>query len=737
MFLNGILRFINTFIALAVLGIALSVYWFAWRPLPSTGEIEAPIGAEGRIARDKLGIPHISAASLEDAIFLQGYATAQDRLWQMDAIRRHAAGELSEVLGASMIETDREMRRYRLRRLAEQQIAYLPAKDKALLAAYARGVNHFIDTHRNRLPLEFSVLRYEPRPWTIADSMLAGLQMYRSLTNSWRDDLLKSTLLDGGAAEKVNYLFPARSGREIQIGSNAWVISGRHTASGKPILANDPHLEFNLPSTWYLVRIEAPALNVSGASLPGLPCVIIGRNERIAWGVTNLQFDLQDLYFERLDPQTGRYVYQGALRQARAERDVIAVRAQRPAEHNTWITQNGAVVAAEGPRSISLRWTAMEPGNFQFPFLGINQARGWQEFRAALQRFPGPAQNFVYADEDGNIGYQVAGKLPIRRETRGDTILDGSSGARQWDGYIPFDDLPSVYNPPSGIIVTANQNPFPEDYPYPVNGSFASPYRARQIRALLASRSGWKPADMLRIQTDVYSAFSHFLAREVVAAYDRSGTNHAGLKEAVHLLREWDGQMSAGAPAPFLATLIYQHVRKAIAEAASPGKGIAYQFSMAPAVVEKILRERPAGWFSDYDAAILQAAADAADEGRRMQGRDLRKWDYGKLNTLRLPHPILGKAPYVGKYFVVGPVPMSGSSETVKQTTSRVGPSMRMVVSPGNWEESLQNITLGQSGHVLSPNYKDQWRAYLAGTSFPLRFDSGEAGRVLTVKPER
>ena len=226
-----------------------------------------------------------------------------------------------------------------------------------MLAAYARGVNYFIETHRGRLPLEFSLLRYDPRPWTIEDSMLCGLQMYRNLTTTWREELQKAAMLSTGDRAKVELLFPSRIGTEFQPGSNAWALSGKHTASGKPILANDPHLEWGIPSTWYQVHLQAPGLDVIGVSLPGLPCVIIGHNQRIAWGVTNLGYDVQDLYIEKIDPRTGRYVFHGQLEQARAETEWIAVKGQKPVEFRQWVTRHGPVTVEEGNRFLALRWT--------------------------------------------------------------------------------------------------------------------------------------------------------------------------------------------------------------------------------------------------------------------------------------------------------------------------------------------------------------------------------------------
>jgi len=272
-----ILKFINLSIAGLLVILLIGAYWIAYRPLAQTsGEVTAPISAEATVVSDALGVQHITAASIDDAMFLQGYVTAQDRLWQMDALRRLAAGELSEVVGKSALELDRDARRLRMRRTAEEHTRTLPEKDRAVLAAFARGVNYFIETHRGQLPMEFTLLRYDPRPWRVEDSILCGLQMYRNLTTTWKEEIQKQTMLAHGTAARVNFLFPSRIGSEIQPGSNAWVLSGQHTATGKPMLANDPHLEFSLPATWYQIHLRAPGLNVTGVSLPGVPCVIIG-----------------------------------------------------------------------------------------------------------------------------------------------------------------------------------------------------------------------------------------------------------------------------------------------------------------------------------------------------------------------------------------------------------------------------------------------------------------------------
>ena len=733
---HPVIRYLNFAIGILLLVCAVMVYRFVYRPLPQTsGTVTAPVAHRVSIARDALGVPHITAASEDDAYFAQGYVVAQDRLFQMDGLRRLAGGDLSEIVGAGALDLDRDSRRLRMRRIAEMAYAALPAADRAPLTAYARGVNYFIQTHLHALPVEFTLLGYDPRPWSVVDTIMIGLHMYRDLTTTWKDELLKRDMLAQGDPAKVSFLFPARSGGELQPGSNAWAIGGAHTASGKPLLCDDMHLEYSIPGVWYMVHLKAPGLDVSGVSLPGTPSVIVGHNRRIAWGVTNLHFDVQDLYIENFDPATGRYLYRGQWEQARQERELIPVKGSPPVEMPLWITRHGPLYIDNAREHLALRWAAAEPGTFQFPFPEINRAGNWQEFTRALARYPGPAQNFVYADVDGNIGYHATGRLPIRKGYTGDVPVDGSSGDNEWQGFIPFDELPSFYNPPQGVIVTANQNPFPPDYAYAVNGNFASHYRSRQIRNLLMARNGWRAADMLTVQKDVYSGFSQYLAQAIVEAYDRHKAQHAGLDSAAQLLRGWNGQMDKDAPAPMIVTLAYQQLRRLVAESASPALGARYKYQMAPAVIETLLRTRPAGWFNDWDETILRAFAQGLDDGRVKQGRDPGHWIYGKYDPLLLANPVGRHLPLIAGLFDIGPVPMSGSPTTVKQYTEALGPSMRLDADLADWDRSLLEGTTGQSGQVLSRHYKDQWERYYNAQSFPMQFQKIEAKDVLTLAP--
>ena len=546
-----------------------------------------------------------------------------------------------------------------------------------------------------------------------------------------------------GDPAKVAFLFPVRGGDSVQPGSNAWAVSGAHTAHGHPQLSSDTHLEYSVPGIWFIVALEAPVSKSLGVALPGAPGVIIGHNQRIAWGVTNLHFNVQDLYREKIDERTGQYEYQGKIEQARLERDLIHVKGAKPVEFRQWVTRHGPVIFSGNGEHLALRWVAAEPGKFAMTFTDLDRARNWQEFNAGLAKFPGPGQNFVYADVDGNIGYHAAGSLPIRRDFTGDLPLDGASGKFEWDGFIPYEQLPSAYNPPSGIIATANQNPFPPNYPYTVSGSFAVPYRVRQIFARLQAKPKLTPEDTLAIQKDVYSPFENFLARSLVKAWEKEGSSYGDLKPAIDRLRTFNGQMDKEGVAPLLVVLTDRYVRRAIADNASPGSGSAYAnspasqdpYQMSYGSAEHLLRDRPSGWFTDWDQMLLNALRDGVREAQRMQGRNMDKWRYGKYLKLEIDHPVGNQLPLVASYFNIGPVPMSGASTSVKQTTRRLGPSERMNAVVGDWDRSLLNLPVGESGHIFSSHYRDQWDAYYNGRSFPMQFDHVDAKSTLTINP--
>ncbi len=551
-------------------------------------------------------------------------------------------------------------------------------------------------------------------------------------------------LNNGADPTRFRMLFPATEGGAVSPGSNAWAVSGAHTMSGKPMVANDPHLRYQVPGTWYLAHLKAPGFEVEGATLPGIPCVITGHNANIAWGVTNLQADVLDIYQEQLDTTTGRYQFQGQTFQAQLERQSIEVKGGSPVAMNTWITRHGPVFSENG-KSYSIRWTGAE--GFAFPFLKLNQAKNWTEFRSALAPYWGPGQNFVYGDHDGNIGYQATGRVPIRRNFEGNVILDGASGQFEWDGYIPYEQMPSIYNPPSGIIATANQNPFPKDYAYPISGGFADGYRVEQIRALLSAKPKLTVDDMLAIQKDVYSSYELFLAKEAIAAFDKVANppRNELLKPAVNLLRGWNGQMEAAQAAPSIADLLGKQLQIAVMKILLPKETGIPELTPRSHMIERLLRERPRGWVpnDDWDGWVVENLSRALDKGRERLGGAVAQWQWGRLLNWKFEHPVFSRLPPLEWFFdfiyqrKTGPIEMSGASTTVKQTTSVLGPSERMVVDLGNLDRSVQNLVLGESGSISSSHFEDQWPAYYYGKSFPMQFNHVDAKDILTVKPQQ
>ena len=736
--LSSLVRIINVSIAVVVVLAAVAIYWFAYRPLPKTsGEISAPLGHSALILRDARGVPHIEAASWQDAIFLQGYATAQDRLWQMDSLRRFGAGELAEVFGPAVIAADERSRRMRMRAIAEADSSRLRPEDRAAIVEYARGVNFFINTHRGDYSLEFSLPghAYDPKPWTAADSILVGLVMFRDMTDTMKEETNRGDLARIADPAKFGILFPPSLGSYVSPGSNAWAVSGAHTADGKAMTANDTHLAYGIPGTWHQVHLKAPGLNVEGTALPGLPGVITGHNEQIAWGLTNVAFDVMDLYIEQIDERTGRYLYNGKIEQAQLDREVIGVRGAKPVQVDIWITRHGPIVSNDGGRLLSMRWTAAE--GFGFPTLEVNRAGNWQQFRSALSTFWGPGQNFVYADKNGNIGYQATGAFPIRPNFDGNIPLNGSSGNFEWNGYIPFENLPSIYDPASGIVATANQSAFPPDFPYRVNGNFADAWRVDQIRCLLSSKGGLTVSDMLAIEKDVYSAYDQFLARESVAAIGKKESRDNLVNESANILKSWNGQMDKDEAAPAITELLNEQLAKAlvqsIAKTSTPP-----DLEPRPQIIAMLLQRRPRGWVAkdDWDGWLVENLRIALSTGRARLGGRLANWKWGSLHEWNFTHPVGKNLPLVSSLFNIGPVPMSGSGTTVKQTTASIGPSERIVVDLGDFEKSVWNIVTGESGYVASRHYKDQWPSYYVGKSFPMEFNRVNAKQTLRIRPQ-
>src|SRR4051812_43145105 len=810
------LRITTAIILLLLLAVIIVVAGFVWTAKSSLPQLDGSLRVIGlkspvTVLRDAQGMPHIRAASMEDAVFAQGYVTAQDRLWQMDITRRFAAGELAEILGPDLIRNDREQRILMLPVVAERAASALQPEERALSEAYCAGVNAFIDSHRDRLPIEFRVLHYQPRPWRVQDSFLIGANMMKALNHGTvGNERIRELVTAKLGPDVANELHPQLSPRDhpptgpakasvkkanqedpsdddpdfapdSQIsfkqsdlenvteepvpGSNNWVVSGVHTVSGKPLLSNDMHLDYGVPGIWYEVQLEVPQknFNVAGVSLPGTPFVIVGHNQRIAWGFTNVEPDVEDLYIEQFNDKNEYLTPQG-WKQPERRHEVIKVKGLPDVSLEVEVTRHGPIVTELFPgetRKLALHWIVYDsPISFQ-TFSAADAAQNWQEFRKAFSHLSSPGQNVVYADVDGHIGYQATGHFPRRRAGDGSVPVNGSDDAHEWIGTILYDKLPSAFDPPDGTVATANARMVPNGYPYPISTYFDVPFRTQRIYSVLQSGRRFDTSDMLSLQMDVYSDFEKSLADRFVSAVDHSPSATPRAKEAAELLRSWDGRVIAESPA---ANIIVFARRAAVREMLEPQLGsvrvqdlaenekevetvpLLKRWLPSALFLERALHDQPAKWlpkkYKTYDE-LLMAALDRAVTGESGSFK-IRSWTRAKEFPSHFEHPIFGRIPWLRAILpqsVTGPgiVSLDGDQWTVKANGRYYGPSERITMDLANFDSSTMNIVTGQSGQPLSPHYLDHWSAWLNGSTFPWRFSdgavNGAAVHRLTLQP--
>ena len=765
------------FLIVLLLTIAGGGIWLRWRTRASLPALDGVLSAPGLsarvdVSRDAHGVPHIRAQSIADALFAQGYVTAQDRLWQMDLSRRKAEGTLSEIFGDRTLRMDIESHTLDFAGVAERALAEMSPDEHCLLSAYARGINVFIESHRDHLPLEFMLMRYQPQPWREVDSVAVALNLSTSLSQTWQSDLMREHIaaklgkelfsdafpdhsaLDMPVADvpastppapktaanlgmgtevfpdnlPVEALFPAPLESTSGIGSNNWVVSGSHAKSGKPLLANDPHLGHSIPSIWYMIHLKAPELNVTGVTMPGLPLVIIGHNEHIAWGMTNTGPDVQDLYIESFnlrDPN--KYLHNGQWVNADVRNETIKVRRQRDYHFTVMVTRHGPVISHDGDRDLALQWTLLSPHAVRIPFLHIDQAKNWQEFTAALRDFNVPMQNCVYADEEGNIGYYAAGLVPIRKQGNGAIPVPGSTDDYDWNGFVPFEALPHALNPPSGMIATANGRIVPDNYPYFITSRWEAPFRTARIFQLLRAGGPFTSSDMLKIQTDIMSLEDAWLAKQLLAAAGKQPPASPDAQFALGVMKDWDGVARADSA----ATLVLEVTRRALLTRILKSKlgddYSLYRWPMSTIFLQNVLEQNLTRWLPPGDSDFHVTLMRSLDEGTRqipslVHSQDHAAWKWGETIPLTFHHPLSAASPLLGRLLDVGPFPQAGTATTVKATSPASGPSMRMVVDFSDLDQSMQNITLGESGQVFSPFYRDQFSAWYNGQSFPMLF---------------
>jgi penicillin G amidase len=795
-----ILRGLAVALVLLLTAAAAASWWFysaARASLPQLdGSVRLAISAPVTVIRDAHGVPHITAANMEDLLFAQGYVTAQDRLWQMDMTRRYVAGELAEILGPEYVKSDRYQRTLGMRQVAQRAAATASDTDRRLLDAYARGVNAYLDSHRQSLPVEFRVLGYVPRPWSPEDTFLIACTFNEMLNLFLMDDMLaRERVLAHIPPDLAADLFPNTSwrdhppgqvdGRQSTVdgqsnpqprtasdvpaidhrpstidkfaadrrpspldnffpGSNNWVVSGAHTVSGKPLLSNDMHLQHHIPNVWYEVHLTNPDLDVAGVTAPGLPLVLVGHNRRIAWGFTNLGPAVTDLYIETFNAQT-EYQTPDGWRQPERRHEFIHVKGKPDVAVDVTITRHGPIITSLIPgetRPLALQWTLWDPKLLTATLecvREVDRAQNWDEFRRAASHFGGPGQNMVYADVDGHIGYQATGWVPLRAAGDGTRPVPGNVATYEWTGYVPFDKMPSVFDPASGIIGTANGRATPDGYPYLISAEWMAPYRTDRIYDVLESQKKFSAGDMLALQTDIYSAIDRFLAERFVSAIDHSAQASPRARQAADLMRRWDGRVATDAIAPTIAVAARRQLQRLLLEPllgpADQNSKVAtgwrqYRWQNSAVWLENLLTNQPRRWlpknYRSWDD-LLTAAVEQAVTAKNAP-RDLASWHWGQAHPVYLQHPIFGRVPLLNRWTGPGRQPQSGDGTTVKQVGLGFGPSERLTVDFADLDASTLNIVTGESGNFTSPYFMDQWQAWYQGATFTLPF-SPEAVR--------
>lgn len=778
------------------------------------------ISGRVEILRDKNGIPHVYADTPRDLFFGQGFVHAQDRFFQMEFYKRIGAGRLSELFGKGPLGQDRFIRTLGWRRIAEKEAQALPADVRGLLQAYADGVNAYAlaPQNRDKLGVEFKVLgligrQWQPEPWTIVDSIAWGKVMAWNLSGGgMNDELAVAALLDKGGRPLLDAVLPpyppdgpvilpdfvTGSGdvagqtapsvgagltgeqalallkanttvadslgmsQDSEIGSNNWVVHGSRTTTGKPLLANDPHLGLQLPAIWYANGLHcrtvsaACPFDVTGVSFPAAPGVIVGHNARIAWGVTNLGPDVVDLVMERPNPaKPDEFEFQGKFEAAEVVEETINVAGGDPVTLRVRITRNGPIISdlvdglKDKPQPVALRYTGNLVGTLFQSVIEINKAQNWAEFRDALRKWDIPAQNFVYADVDGNIGYQAPGRIPIRSGAYGVQPVPGWTGEHEWTGFIDFDKLPSSFNPARGFIVTANNAVVDKRYQPPLGTFFDHGYRAARITELIQAKDKLSADDMKAIQADVHSKHADVVLPHLSATAQPDDALAARVLEA---LRSWDRRYRPDSTGAAVFEVFWNQLAMAVfadelgGELAEAYLGFGVETRRA---VQNALADGAARWWDDVstpgsetrDAIIGRALRQTAEVLRKRFGTDdVSQWRWGELHTVTMRNQTLGTsgiAP-VEALFNRGPKPVAGAGAAVNNISGGEssfsvahGPSMRMVHDLSDLGQSWVMLSTGQSGHTGHPHYDDFINPWIAVTYVPLLGDRGAVERSL------
>ncbi|MCF8053411.1 MAG: penicillin acylase family protein [Desulfobacterales bacterium] len=774
-------------------------YYFIFRPLPTTeGTIElAGFSAPVKVFRDRWGVPHLYAETEHDLLFAQGFVQAQDRMWQMEANRRLAAGRLSEMIGEDALDLDRLLRTLGFVRAAAREIAAADPHSRALLEAFSAGVNAYLQRHRGNLPLEFRVLGVDPEPWRPVDSLAWGKFMAFMGGKNWQEELVRAMLANklgaGRAAELLNRIGSAApsaaiSGSAVSWsdpapaalawtpagggGSNNWVVHGSKTASGAPLLANDMHLPLRVPSIWYEMHLNGGGLDVIGLSLAGVPLIVAGHNPDVAWGITFAYIDNQDLYVEHLDPtDSGRYRYRDKWLRAASIQEPIRVKGRaEPVIHRVWETRHGPILNLAGEKidgrsqALAIRWTAHDPGNMMENLYPMNRASSAEEFCAAASRWTEPAVNFVFADTGGTVGYALGARVPIRELGHGRGPFAGWRGENEWKGTVPSQEMPHFQNPENGFVATAN-NPIRIDgFGTYLSDDFAPGYRAARIEQVLAETEKASASTFRDLQADLFcppagpflDAIRDFKARSAAA------------KRLMELLLSWDRRLGPESVGGAVYMVLFHRLlentfRDDLEDLTERFFGVGLtavqplnRFSGHSRVILHSLMQEPGSpWFDDIRTperetlgiVLEKSLEETAVFLEQRLGKDPASWQWGRLHQVEMAHP-LGRVKPLNRIFNIGPFPGDGHFSTVAQSSVMPGMdfslngwavSNRHIFDPKDWDRSLASIVPGQSGMLGSRHYRDQVDLWKKVDHHPLYFSrekvEKEAKQVLNLIP--
>ncbi|MGD9184535.1 MAG: penicillin acylase family protein [Desulfobacterales bacterium] len=758
----------------AVLTAAGAFFWFQRTVSVSQPQVSGTIRVAGirapvEIVRDVHGIPHIYAQSEPDLFFAMGYAMAQDRLWQMEFYRRVGTGRLAEILGKRALAADRHFRTL----AAASRRRRLPDEVSLLTDAFAAGVNAFLEEHRDRLPLEFKLLGFQPEPWQADDVSSIYTLINWGLSLGWKVDLTAAEILKKVGEDRFQEAFapPADTGRPIALeivptptldfsgvvatflkvsrligftpaaASNNWVISGDRSETGKPLLANDTHMPLTNPCLWWEVHLVCPTINATGFAIPGLPSLPLGRNRHVAWGITNVMVDDVDFYIERLNPQNPlQYRYEDRWEDMQSIRQTIRVKGAAPVDIDIRLTRHGPVIenerSGETNQVVSARWAVNElelPARAAFRLL---KAATVADVVAALKDWETPGQNFVFADTDGSIGYWCCAAIPIRPRGNGLLPVPGWTGADEWVGYLPFTKRPHVIDPPDGYVASANNALTDSTFPH-VIGTYWEPIdRISRIRNLITTKPRVSVDDMAAMQTDVACPLAAELMPLMLRVMDQRfpATSEAPVRD---ILAQWDYRMAEQSAAASIYETTYLNLLENIFKD-ELGPALYRRYLgltvFAPRALRHILRTGRSGWLDDVGTPQTETLADAVEKSLRQAltdlrnrfGADVKHWTWDRLHTLTFRHP-LGERKPLDRLFDLGPYPTSGSHLTVNKKqydytrpfSVREGASQRMIVDLANPAVALHVLPTGESGLLGNAHNSDQIDLYLEGGYHP------------------